>query len=305
MLDGNSLEDLSEALFKKHGIEISDAKDYSADDNPYLWKDAWSLSPQIHDPIEMAASFYTLQWLKLQLEPLVSSVWNDHSEEVIKNAGKRLNLNDEQIATRIVDGEKKHRDSVTPEYKLHRDVTRYLDIWCEDNEFWISRFIAMVCGGELRHHNDCKGENALSYVKTTAWLLWLGYQEIVGVEPSWEKALEMFKSDDWETGYGGDNWAAGIELLMKWNEYLLSKDNRANSRIFIDRVFNLEHNGGSYFSKLEDFWAKNEHGLSIDDLSLKILPMHSGDDPDIDGLAYHSNENVKQFMHRFDNLSLV
>ncbi len=63
------------------------------------------------------------------------------------------------------------------------------------------------------------------------------------IVPFVQSAVNVFSSKGWSSGYGGRRWARICKTLL---DYLTGKLSRV---VFIDRVFDLRHNGGELFDK--------------------------------------------------------
>jgi hypothetical protein len=61
---------------------------------------------------------------------------------------------------------------------------------------------------------------------------------------------ELFHEFDEDSGYGGSAWATAAEVLALKKRGELGPTDFQNKKIFLDRAFSLEHNGGCLFDKL-------------------------------------------------------
>lgn len=68
------------------------------------------------------------------------------------------------------------------------------------------------------------------------------------------KAAELaFQNGRWEESYGGESWA---EICDAWLKLYQAKDQNSVS-IWIDHIFDLQHNTGTIFNKLKDYQINN------------------------------------------------
>ena len=61
----------------------------------------------------------------------------------------------------------------------------------------------------------------------------------------------LFKEADWEQNYGGESWASIAEGWQKLNK----AKTLSQMKIWIDHVYDLQHNTGSVFTKLADYYS--------------------------------------------------
>lgn len=155
----------------------------------------------------------------------------------------------------------------------------------------------MACGGELRHHSAI-GSRVLSANRATAWAGWKRVFEAVGNDALVDAAtlFEEFGGGS----FGGKPWADACRIL---HAHLTGK---INARMFLDRIFNHQHNGGVFLNKVqwEGDLAKNSFSVKeqllampISDMQSVVLPAH-GVEPEPDYttlLAYASPEVQRLF----------
>lgn len=58
-----------------------------------------------------------------------------------------------------------------------------------------------------------------------------------------EAGVRIFRDRTWASSYGGEKWAVITETLLQYLQ------GRLRSALFVDRVFDLRHNGGRLFDK--------------------------------------------------------
>lgn len=135
------------------------------------------------------------------------------------------------------------RSNVASTARLRNDAMRiqsHIVARCDD-AFRAYGFLAI--GGELRHHRSIQQSGSIPGGRSTAWDYWTALGETVGRSQLLEDALELFGDGSWSSGYGGTAW-------HKCTDVLLARENRAiDAKTFVDRVFSLQHNGGSFLNK--------------------------------------------------------
>jgi hypothetical protein len=82
--------------------------------------------------------------------------------------------------------------------------------------------------------------------RTGSWLEWIDYRKKTKVGKSLASIQGLVDVFDmpWSSGYGGDSWRTCAEVLRDFYAGILSP------RLFIDRCWTLEHNGGNVFNKV-------------------------------------------------------
>ena len=148
-------------------------------------------------------------------------------------------------------------DDCTQGDKLVEFCNRYAPIF--------SRYTDMVVGGEIRHADDHVNRDGLprsceplaeeiwagdgwASGRARAWETWHDFRRTYGTDALvWAaRIFRRFRSG----GYGGSKWANIAEILAYYELGKLS------SKMFMDFVWGLEHNGGSYFDKLN--WNREQ-----------------------------------------------
>src|SRR5439155_6872509 len=105
------------------------------------------------------------------------------------------------------------------------------------------QYSEMAIGGEIRHHFSCHELNHVG--RSTAWALWKHLADRVGPD-IYRMAAEIFRNFEalGLEGYGGEPWAKAAEIVHARLTGKLSPE------LFIDRVMDLEHNGGCFLNKV-------------------------------------------------------
>ena len=160
----------------------------------------------------------------------------------------------------------------------------------------IATYLDMAIGGELRHalvpikvreSHDCpvirrdrKRSRGLAW---SDWLTWKTRADRCAL------AVSMFGYDggaSWKGGYGGDAWRKVAATLALRAEM-------GNDIAWLDRVWNLVHNGGPVLDKLWD----------CSDLRYQVLPAHGTDNYPI--LLKHASPGVVGMFRALESRSEV
>lgn len=139
--------------------------------------------------------------------------------------------------------------------------------------FWDRQFcgyVDMVIGGELRHHRAFN--QIAKFGRATAWAQWKVIRDRVGPD-ALDDAAGLFREmpSSSRSGIGGEKWAIPADLL-----YARLTD-RIDPKTWVDRVFTLQHNGGSLLNKLE--WkVENMAQWNISRISKFLGPAHAAEE---------------------------
>lgn len=150
-------------------------------------------------------------------------------------------------------------------------------------------YVHLACGGELRHHKAVGGR-ILSAERSSAWCGWKALYDKAGTDILIDMA-DLF--DEFDDGsYGGPPWANAARILHSRLTGQLGPTEHMNKRMFIDRVWTLEHNGGCFLNKLS--WAmSNKKGWQLDYI-IRVLNAHAADEPDFKLLLKVASDTVRQ-----------
>jgi hypothetical protein len=149
----------------------------------------------------------------------------------------------------------------TLENALAREFTTYLD---------------MAIGGELRYAYNYQLQPPVYLPKSgrgRCWRLWTIARAAQGIDLIRE-AETTFNGGTWHRTFGGPSWAAICNVLHSYLTGLIPV------RVFVDRVWNLEHNSGCVLNKL----------YSVSDLP-HVLAAHGNDD--YARLLIHASESTR------------
>jgi len=155
-----------------------------------------------------------------------------------------------------------------------------------------ARYLDAIVGGELRHHSIFKrGVGGYRYsghpsmmkeCRHQTWAIWHHIRSIVGTAALHE-ASRLFSSFGSSSNIGGPRWRTFSDLLISY------ETGKITDAQFLDRLFTLQHNGGSVFNKVT--WAGE--GLQV--MSTKIGPAHSqAPEPDWPVLLRYGSPEVNR-----------
>jgi len=147
-------------------------------------------------------------------------------------------------------------------------------------------YVDMVVGGEVRHHR-CMGE--LSRDRNVAWGEWKYLREQLGLDILKDAAV-MFEDMGGRNGYGGEPWAAAARIVHG------RLSGRIDPRTFVDRVFSMQHNGGSLLNKVS--WATRTRSRHDVEWMAHVGNAHAATVPDLSTLVNEASAEVEDLMRR-------
>jgi hypothetical protein len=112
----------------------------------------------------------------------------------------------------------------------------------------------------------------------TAWLVWGVIRRAWGLD-ALALAQETFELPGWRGAFGGEAWGSITSVLLAYLE------RRISDRIFVDRCFSLEHNGGCVFNKIYDTRTVGA-----------VLEAHGEDD--YSTLRVHASKEIERLWRR-------
>lgn len=238
------------------------------------WKDVWDLKPEQHNVVQAAADFYLLEALSAGL-----------------------------VGTTDGKGQTNRDVSATTTMRVMREeASSLLDALVKVWDPILQTYTHIAVGGELRHHNAIGG-SVLSGNRSFAWSGWKDVFDIVGADALTD-ANDLFLEFSGGS-FGGKPWGDACLILHA------RITNKISPRMFLDRIFNAQHNGGCLLNKVQ--WAGDIarerggkhaylHGMALNDLTYRVLPAH-GQDPEPDYgtlLAYASREVQALFLDTYE-----
>jgi hypothetical protein len=105
-------------------------------------------------------------------------------------------------------------------------------------------YVFLAIGGEVRHYNGVRNcSDPLPGSRGDAWDYWLAMADVIDRKTLIADAVEVFAADGWSSAYGGEAWRVCAQTLLD------RETGKLDPRTFVDRVFSLQHNGGSLLNK--------------------------------------------------------
>jgi len=148
-------------------------------------------------------------------------------------------------------------------------------------------YLNLAIGGEIRHHRA--GREVLSSNRPIAWCDWQHVFEEHGVSAIQNAAL-LFREFPSNAGYGGEAWAQAAEILASFLDGRLGPDEATNRRLFMDRVWTLEHNNGCILNKVP--WINLDH-------IQKVLNAHAANPPNLQALYKRAGRGVRDMWNQY------
>lgn len=145
----------------------------------------------------------------------------------------------------------------------------------------LKEYMHFVLMSELRHTKQLQATCSAS-PEDNEWMTFYGWGQItkaIGRDNAAKHALSLF-SKPWRDAYGGSNYKKIAQVLV----YAEERDINGvefTDKLFVDRVFSLEHNTGTVFSKLYYLFPGFDHEL-IETILKKA------DEGDMDFLALYA-----------------
>ena len=263
------------------------------------WKTLWpnAMAYKKTDPAMEAANFYLLFGIINH-----SFVEFEHIEyptdEQIEAAGKLLNIKPE-----IIDDRKKwmaNERKNNPQYKLSEitnDANQMFVDLVERLDKCFKDYAHLACGGELRHHAAMKSSTFYKGSRRSAWAKWYYIYNHHGVESLKEMSRLFLEIKG--GSIGGEPWAQASDILYARETMTLGPDEFTTKQLFVDRMFTLEHNNGSFLNKLN--WANNrktrqDANKPYGCMKETVLAAHCSNPTDINVLYAHANIFVQDLV---------
>ena len=269
------------------------------------WRKLWDIPFEEIDVAQAAGDFYILNGIVNKAFSIDYEDLSLPAADDVREAGKALGLSGDAISSRVEYLEKYAKSK--PENELTEMAAEAELIYTKmvENLSKVFReYVHAACGGELRHH---KAITSLSSVRKLAWSKWYFIYEKYGAE-SLVKMKELFlEFTGGGFGFGGEAWANATDILYMYETGQLSSDPFTNKSLFIDRVFNLEHNGGCFLNKLNwvNHRGKRSTPYNCDFRIMKdfLLNAHASNPVDLNMLYGFASEDVQSLCTKYmDNL---
>lgn len=267
--------------WEARGVTV-DARDPEEDTN---WKVAYALEPEKHNVVRAAADYYLLEAITAGM---VGTTDGKGTMILAKTEGWNEGVSVQSSSVfRVIKGE----------------AQELMDALVAKWDPILINYVHMAVGGELRHHTAV-GSEVLSTNRDRAWCGWRLIFDAVGPDALTD-AAELFREFT-STGFGGEPWANACEILHA------RLTGQLKPQMFLDRVFNAQHNGGCLMNKVSWYgdgssWYHNanlpiDKAMSLSELTSYVLPAHGATpEPDYPTLlAYASPEVVSLFNDSYE-----
>jgi hypothetical protein len=256
------------------------------------------------DPVQSAADFYLLFGLSGRSIVTFPS-FKQHEQSAVIEAAIKLGLSfndlqkrNEEYARLQINHPSERLNSIAKDAETEfKSLVDFIDAVFID-------YVNAACGGELRHHKAamCVGGDSAS--RYQAWFNW-GSIFIAEGPNALIEMRDLFL--DFNNGsYGGPPWAAAAQLLHERINQDLASSYLENQVMFVDRVFNLQHNTGCFLNKLD--WTNKRVGREGADENYRsmtetVLVAHSSNPPDISKLYQRASSKVQTMVE--DTISIA
>lgn len=266
------------------------------------WTSVW---PEIDnnnlDPVRSAAEFYLLEGMAsaslhpitgLSLTPIKAKGENADQEFFYQYGIKK---NQQAAFVKARDEHIREQREADPVYELQwimGEADRELDTLVDYLDTSLVAYSHMAISGELRHHAAFK----VGGTRDAAWCAWRPMYDAIGNDILQDAAKLFYEFEG--SGYGGPPWANCAETLWARLEGRLGPDGpegRINKRMFIDRFWTLEHNGGCFLNKIH--WNSG-CGQSYGYIQT-LLNAHGANPTDVETLLDVSSKKVLTLYSRY------
>ena len=254
------------------------------------WKTTWALEPENHNVVRAAADYYLLEAMK---SGLVGTIGAERERILSEEKGEYVFLvqPDSTIANHTLMA------------ILRNEASERFNALVNEWDPILIAYTHMAVGGELRHHTAVGGE-VLDSNRDRAWSGWKLIFDAVGTDALTD-AAELFHEFGGGS-FGGKPWADACLILHK---RLTGQIDRA---LFLDRIFNAQHNGGCLLNKVR--WAGDQarygiqgtnplDGMSVEEMTYQVLPAHGTEpEPDYSVLLAYASSSVRALfsdMHEY------
>lgn len=256
------------------------------------WQETWpEINPSV-DPVMVAADFYMLEAISAgvfyppdtklpKADDVDVEEFFERFEIKPKSPKRKKILAAREAAIASVPGAKLSLLQARAELLLTDHVNRHIENF--------RAYAHMACAGEVRHHQAIGG-SILSSQRDKAWAGWREVFEKVG-PLAVADVTDLFMEFE-EDGYGGPPWADCSDALYQFEAKELGPNEEINRRMFMDRIWTLEHNNGSFLNKIG--WATyNKPKTDLNGMYV-LLDAHAANPPGFDILYAHASNRVQE-----------
>lgn len=285
--------------WEKRGITVTGIT------NDSNWEEAWPVLGKGHkkfDPCQRAADFYLLEALSNNIP-----AFNGTSEI------KKINSIDPASFGDLFDGIEVDLALVEEAYKVGKEKVESspelmigslmgqaeleLETLVESTDEILVEYFHMAVAGEARHHKAVGGRILSgSSNRSAAWVGWKKVYAEIG-EDALMDLHELFLEFD-DGSFGGVPWAQACEVLHERLTGKLGPDEYTNKKMFIDRAWTLEHNGGCFLNKI-GWTTKNDKGWGLDYLKSRVLDAHASNPTNFKLLLKVASKKVVELYSKY------
>ena len=137
-------------------------------------------------------------------------------------------------------------DNYRPNVQARRDAYRIQKGIVTQLSEAFAEYAFMAIGGEVRYHGNAGNDMPVSG-RSSVWAWWREMGNTHDLAQLTRDCAELFRDPNEAQflgdGYGGEKWAIAADILAAYYEGTL------DARTFVDRMFSLQHNGGSFLNK--------------------------------------------------------
>lgn len=275
--------------------------------NRHDWQLVWPEIDQTMDPIQAAASFYLLEAMHsgvlypIQgLQPVALAPVNEENDNRFFEMYGITTKKQKQAFVKQRNAQLEEKIKTDPLFKLQSimaEAGRTMEELVEDLDHTLVAYSHMAIAGELRHHSAFS--NVMGHSdRPTAWCGWRTVYANVGNDALIDAATMFYEFNG--GGYGGPPWAACAETLYARLEGKLGPDGpegKINKRMFVDRFWTLEHNGGCFLNKIN--WSNlNKKGWEVGHMR-QLLDAHGADPMNVGKLITAANDATVNLFNRY------
>lgn len=291
--DGHGISD--EPPWTKRGLKFTRTSRSSLS-----WENVWPEIDKNIDPVQCASDFYLLEAITSRsvffYRPININLDDSQDQEMLDAMG----VTDSKKRAQFIRDKRrqvKHLLAKDPTVKLQvieKEASRaQIDLIKRLDRSFVP-YVHMAIAGEVRHHRAINGR-FLSGERDCAWSEWRDIYEAFGTQAILDVRDMFLEMTD--GSYGGEPWADAAYILYQRCENMLGPNQDSNSKLFVDRVFSLQHNGGALLDKLK--WESyNDKGWHVCDLS-KLLDAHASSEPDYVLMARVASPRIRQMFYSY------
>jgi hypothetical protein len=170
--------------------------------------------------------------------------------------------------------------------RIVQDARTIQDSIVQRADTLFTEYTFAAIGGEVRHHESVRG--SVPGGRESCWDYWHAMGETIGRERLTQDSVDLFGDHSWGSGYGGEAWRVIARTLLD------RLQGRLDARTFVDRVFSLQHNGGSLLDKVSwPMLTPDCHGVGYCET---IGNNHASETIGFDTLLENASPDVRDMM---------